>query len=345
MSDSTFLLLLAPSYAFALLVHEGGHVVVGVLCGVQVRLARVGRGPMLLRGRIGETAFELRILPIDGMAYPYPALIASPSRNVAFYAGGALANAVIIGLIALLASPEETPSYILDPLGPFVWMQLLFVLVTLLPLRKGDSKTDGALILRTLLKPRPGVTAAGRDYAAMAAQYDPAWRLTRSAASSRIAYQLARRAPESDRRDACEALMRELARGHLPPAEEMLILDALVTQGAAYGDPALRPRLDEWSQRALRLGPENGTLRGSRGAALVELGRYQEGKALLAPLVAGPPSLDALFSQIFLARAEHKLGDESEARRLLQMARATLGADPSHPYVAALLARVEVEIG
>jgi hypothetical protein len=35
----------------------------------------------------------------------------------------------------------------------------------------------------------------------------------------------------------------------------------------------------------LRLGPDIATLRGSRGAVLVELGRYHEGKALLVSLV------------------------------------------------------------
>jgi hypothetical protein len=97
--------------------------------------------------------------------------------------------------------------------------------------------------------------------------------------------------------------------------EKMFVLDALVSDGLISGDPAVHPRLDEWSLQALALGPELPTLLGSREAVFVELGRYEEGKALLAPLVAANQvrPVDSFMSQAFLARAERALGNKAAA--------------------------------
>jgi hypothetical protein len=108
-------------------------------------------------------------------------------------------------------------------------------------------------------------------------------------ARPRLIYQLLRSDRSTDaeaRRDFQDALQRELARGVLSREETMLALDALVTSGLIYRDPPpLHAHLDAWSRQALQLGPDIATLRSSRGAVLVELGRCQEGKALLIPLV------------------------------------------------------------
>ena len=111
-----------------------------------------------------------------------------------------------------------------------------------------------------------------------------------------------------------------------------------------YADPVLRPELDEWSRRALELGPQVRTLLGSRGAALVEAGRHQEGKAMLETLVFAKDAtpFDRLMSRIFLARAEHALGDSAAAHSLVTEARAigqTTGGN-----VIALIERIENEM-
>jgi hypothetical protein len=120
---------------------------------------------------------------------------------------------------------------------------------------------------------------------------------------------------------------------------------SLVTDGLISGDPAIRDHLDEWSLHALSLGPESPTLLGSRGAVLVELGRYEAGKALLEPLVAADQgeSFDSLMSQAFLARAERALGDREAARRLANAARRTSNALQATPRITAMLSRLEAE--
>src|ERR1700736_4083385 len=45
------------------LVHEGGHFLVGKLCGVRVDEFSVGFGPRIAAKRFGETTYSLRVIP------------------------------------------------------------------------------------------------------------------------------------------------------------------------------------------------------------------------------------------------------------------------------------------
>jgi hypothetical protein len=127
----------------------------------------------------------------------------------------------------------------------------------------------------------------------------------------------------------------------------MLVLDALVTDGLLFADPMLLAEMEQWSLRALQLGPEVRTLVGSRGAVLVELGRYQEGKALLegVAFTVDTESFDVLMSSIFLARAEHALGNGAAAAALMTQVRSnTAQAGANEPAVISLIERIEREI-
>jgi len=108
----------------------------------------------------------------------------------------------------------------------------------------------------------------------------------------------------------------------------------------------LRPELDLWSQRALRLGPKVKTLIASRGAVLIELGRYHEGKALLETVAfaEGAPLTDSLLNRIFLARAEHALGNAAAAGRLLAEARAIARSSFRGPVLTAWIGRIQREV-
>jgi len=48
------------------LVHEGGHFLVGKLCGIRVDEFSVGFGPRIAAKRVGETTYSLRVLPAGG---------------------------------------------------------------------------------------------------------------------------------------------------------------------------------------------------------------------------------------------------------------------------------------
>jgi len=143
-----------------------------------------------------------------------------------------------------------------------------------------------------------------------------------------------------------DALIRELDRGSLSNQEEMLVLDTLLTYGLVCDDPKLRPHLDQWSMRALALGPNIGTLLSTRGAVLVSLGRHEEGKALLSSLPRASDNVpfdamfDTLMNQVFLARAELALGNGAVAQNLIADARSTARAIGGSPAVALLMGAV-----
>ncbi len=119
--------------------------------------------------------------------------------------------------------------------------------------------------------------------------------------------------PAAARRCCAEAL-RDVA-----PDHRAALLDALATGVLAHGFPAFLPEADAWSQEALALKPERITGKGTRGAVLVELGRYDEGAALLREVWAASASeVDAAISAFYLGVAARRQGDRREARRWLR---------------------------
>jgi len=175
-----------------------------------------------------------------------------------------------------------------------------------------------------------------------------------SPATPRIMFYIGRLEPGVDteiRRAVHEALMSELTRNELShdlsDEEEMLVLDCLVTEALIYGDERLRSRLDEWSLRAFQLGPQVKPILGTRGGALVELGRPLEGKALLKTEVVANDAdpFGAIMRDIFLARAEYALGEAETARRLIASVRRAAAAWAAlAPGVTALIARTDKQI-
>ena len=59
----------------------------------------------------------------------------------------------------------------------------------------------------------------------------------------------------------------------LPACEQLLLLDALITLTLPQRDRERLAHLDCWSARAYELGAEIPTVKGSRGAVLIEIGR------------------------------------------------------------------------
>jgi Peptidase family M50 len=343
----------ALGLAAGIVCHEFGHMLCAVLLSLPVRLVSIGCGPLLWRGRIGETRFELHAVPWSGLVRCYPQPVIRRLPMLFFVLGGVLGNAALIGVVAAVDAADVVPHPMRIYLGPIVLAQIYLIVTNLAPYwgTVGGIAivTDGLLFLLLLAGPRSGPTQDGLLYAAMLDRYRGANRAAPRRACVRLIYQLLRCDRWTDaeaRRDFQDAVQRELGRGALSREETILALDALVTNALIYRDPPLRAQLDAWSQQALRLAPDSAALRGSRGAVLVELGRYQEGRALLAPLVGAQPaaSFDAFMVQVFLARAERALGDIAAARALAAAARENAAAVRDIPEAAFMLSQLDAEL-
>jgi hypothetical protein len=272
------------AYAIGVVCHEAGHLLLGLLGSIPIRLISIGAGPVVLRGRIGETTLELRLLPLSGFVFHYPLLHYRRFRHVLFLLGGVLANAMVVGLAAGLDAFGALSQQARSTLMAVVLAQFVLIIVSLLPLRARfggiPTGTDGLQLLQILRGAHPAARA-GLDYRSLVTTYSNGGQVDPTVASSRVLYHSGRVDRWTDakaRHDSQEALLRELARRDLPREAEILVLDTLVTDGLVFGDAHLCSRLDEWSARALELGPEINTLRGSRGAVLVSLGRYEAEK-------------------------------------------------------------------
>jgi len=336
--------------ALGLAVHEAGHFAFAMLGSISVRLVSIGVGPVLLRARLGKTEFEVRALPFQGFVAPASFYYLRKPWHIAFLLGGVCANAALIGAVALLDArhgPAPLPPFIRDAFGPIVFVQLYLILVNLIPRRvrlHGEIVGTDGMQLIELLRGRHSADAY-RHYIERLSRYCGGRSPRATEAWPVILRQILRTETWSNefaRHDVLPILQRELATGGLSPEEEMLALDALITAGLVSGDANFRVHLDAWSARAAALGPEIATLKGSRGAVLVELGHAEAGKALLEStgLTTGG-LLDATMTRIFLARAECALGNAAAAQAHLADVRRAVNGVPLIAGLRALLERSE----
>jgi hypothetical protein len=268
-------------------------------------------------------------------------------RRAFFLLGGVFGNLAVISLVWGLYAAGFVTKWANQILLPVIAVQALLLAASLRPVSRRGMTTDGMLLVQLLRTDVYDHAAEFRN--ALGNSHGKAdTPLTMTAASSRLMRHIAQFHYDEDARpEAREAMLRELHRGELSQREMAYVLDTLVTHGIVFDDPAVRPHLDDWSRRALALNPDLPTLLGSRGAALVECGRCEDGKALLAPLVAvlgQANSFDIFMNRAFLAIAEHRLGNAVAARQLADAARATADAAGNAPYVTAMLVRLDREI-
>jgi Peptidase family M50 len=343
-------------YMIGVVCHELGHALCAAIASIPVRLIQIGVGPVLLRHRFGEMSLELRLLPLSGLVWPYPVANFCRWRSALFILGGALGNAAVIAVVAGLSAIDTVRSQPGDVSGVIIFSQVFIIVATLFPSRYTVGgipvASDGLQIVELLSQPRDATTPAAIAYAAMLNDYGASASAppVLSPAGSRVFYQLGRPDRWSDdkdaRRDFRESLLRELSRDDLTLEERMLVLDALASDALTFGDPELRVDLDEWSSRALELGPDKLPLLCTRGAALVELGRYNEGKTLLTSVAAAEQTqpLDRFVCQVFLARAELALGNAAAAQQFACAARAAADGELMSAAVAPLLARLDPDL-
>jgi hypothetical protein len=335
-------------FAIGIALHELGHLAFAAIASIPVHRIFIGTGPLLWQSHFGDTALELRALPLAGGIQPYPVANCRWYRFALLLIGGVLGNLIclllgLFGLSMLGASGSAA-----EILVPILFVQLLQIIVNVVPLSGKGRVNDGMRLLR-LLTGRASASAQlfelGKAYMIGygAGNTPPAM----TAASARLLYHAIRLDGGHIYPDARDGVLRELHHADLSREEKILALDSLVTDGIVSGDPAAYADLDAWSQQALALGPDLPTLQGSRGSVLVELGRCEEGKALLAPLAAPdkPPSIDSFMSRAFLALAEHRLGNVAAARQLADAAHATAAKFVmKSAHLTAMLARIDSEI-
>ena len=348
------------SYFFGWIVgiiaHEGGHALFGWLAGCSIKLVRIGSGPRLFSFRLHDFELDVRLYAIHGFVLTYPIIPERPLRFFFYVAGGVLGNIALVLATAPLWFAGDFGNLDQRVLG-FVSAQATLILLTLFPHEffsdRAKYSSDGFKLWQLLLSPQSIATEVADAYGKSLARYGGATIPFKSltSASHRILLYLAKNAPAADRRDRQSVrkdLMGELARQELSTAEEVLVLETLITDAVIYGDEDALPFLESWSARAAELAPGSATVKFSRAAALIELGRYTEGRDLLLNARnSNESAFESTLNAIFLAKAEMALGDQERAGQLLAKAEGHIDADiPVHgrPRLRQLLSRARAAL-
>jgi hypothetical protein len=336
-----------------LFVHEYGHAVAGDLAGLRIFEIKVGSGPRILRFRLSGINIELNLLPLAGIVRAIPPITGRRYQMIIFTAGGPAAN--ILFLIAFIAiSNRIEPSGLANAiLIPALLSQLVIIFLSLWPrevqIYGRWMANDGLSILRLLMSKEPYGAAYKAAYLATIMPYVSA-RSTPpilTAQSDRLAFHLASRS-QSDGifSDATIlALEQELSRRDTHPAEEMMVLDALITDLLCRDFPRYRNEMDRWSKRALELNPASATLRGSRGSVLAELGRHDEALAMLADAENGEDINDCIVNA-YRALIHFRQSSKDRAADLFKVALSRYEATEWEGWaVSRIISSIGLEIG
>ena len=136
----------------AVVIHECGHLLMGVALGEPVRKIRIGSGPTVVGFRVAGITVQICLVPIAGGAVYISRIgLGSRAAQVATFAAGPVVN--LIALIYAFPFFQSGVTW----LGTFVLANLLAFVSTVTPSaeRSGGqvSYSDGLQILRLLFRP------------------------------------------------------------------------------------------------------------------------------------------------------------------------------------------------
>jgi tetratricopeptide (TPR) repeat protein len=119
-------------------------------------------------------------------------------------------------------------------------------------------------------------------------------------------------------------LVESFFNGNPPMTVRIRVLDYLACVPFMEGHRQYLPEADRWSHQLVAFQPQNVTLKGTRGALLVEQGRFDEAEPLLNEVYATSESdMDRGISSLYLAIVAKHRSNHREARRLAERARRT----------------------
>ncbi|UWU24220.1 site-2 protease family protein (plasmid) [Rhizobium sp. CB3171] len=282
-----FILSLFVSPWISFILHEMGHVLAGLSVKMEIQEIRLGRGPIIFRGRWSGTEIIVGLIPLGGRVTGVPKLRYAKAARLLFIAGGPVMDLAwfAILIVALRFSSDAVALRVV--LFPALAFQVPMIYSNLMPHYStlyGKRMANDMLALWQTVWPKVDYLAMHRQlYLNALRPYAGIEEPALSRQSDRIAYlllelnSLIHRQPEQQ----IVALEHELS---IAPSrsEQLLIMESISMHVLANEGLRDNAYLDRLTQKALLLAPELATLKGTRGAALARFGRHEEALALLA---------------------------------------------------------------
>jgi hypothetical protein len=307
---------------FSIFCHELGHFVCAKLVGMSPRLIRVGRGFNVIRASFFGAQLELCILPFGGLTHAYhPATGWSKFEDlklklITYHIGGCLANSVLLTCSITLLIYTGFPLCLY-----FIWIEVVSIITAIVPndVSKYGMKfpSDGKQIFFIITKnyQRLFFTDHQKEISRIAGDRAEPQALFKNDIKILELFVKAETELDHQRFDEAIALWNQLLNAeNASDVERAYILDLLASIVINLGQKQYLTHADRWSREAMKLAGYSKTIQGTRGAILVELGKYEEGKRNLFPLT-GPDNdpVDIAISSYYLAKADHHLGNSGQA--------------------------------
>ena len=312
-----------------LVVHELGHAITARLLGWRVREIVIGFGRTLWQWQIGETRIRVKLAPIEGYVLPAP-VDPKQTRLKSFliYAAGPGAELLVLAMMLLWFGWDTVFND-----SDLVWLVALKTLAVvilvgagfnLLPFRVEGAVSDGLGLLSSPFLSDEAIetrllTFELREIQALL-ENDDAEGALRSLKPllqkhpENFALQLKHGAALSASRkddDARDYVCRRLAAPKMPDIKrrEWLLLQAQIELNA---EKAEYLTLDLALQKALSITPDASDLNATKGASLVQRGKFEDGGNLLADAWRrNDGSADDAMMLAYLAIAASRMGDAS----------------------------------
>ncbi|HAG85480.1 MAG TPA: hypothetical protein DCL61_31125 [Cyanobacteria bacterium UBA12227] len=334
---------------FSTFCHEMGHFIFAKLAGMSPYLVKIGVGYKPLQLQLFKATFEFRILPCGGTTHAYSSTLDGfKVKFICFAIGGIFANFMLLAFLINLLRIKS---------GVIIWIliiiELILLLFDLIPYEvrvsyKENIQNDGKLIVSALaINYKKLFEELLKEYNKQMCRYkndketlpktflnNDVRTLKKFIEAQLILYQY------NAFDEAVELFLEILNSPNISNLEKAFILDNLACIVVMNGYKKYLVDADKWSQEALSLASYSKTLKGTRGAILIELGRYDEGKQLLLPLTeAGNEPIDIALSSCYIAKAEYFIGNLENVNPWLAKAKKIGGAD-----VNKVLKRIQQEI-
>lgn len=327
--------------------HEMGHFIFAKIAGMSPYLVKIGVGKKLFKIRIFNALFEFYCVPYGGMTYAeFFSLKWIKLKLIFFLFGGSFVNFILLVTAINIAKVTENVLLIVPIYVEFIILS--FNLITLRVKVNGiDHPNDGKqIILAIFTNYKKIFDNVFEEYKKALLRYESNEnKLAKNFLSNdiRILQRFIRAEEQLEQGYVTEAIRRFLEIldfERISDLEKAFILDHLACIVTINGYKKYLNDADKWSQEALRLASYSKTLKGTRGAILIELGRYDEGKQWLLPLTEPDnEELDIAISSCYIAKAEYFLGNIDRANDWLVNAQKI-----DNIYANTVLKRIQQEI-
>ena len=328
-----------------------GHFIFAKLAGMSPYSVKIGVGTFLDL-KLFNVRLELGILPFCGITQAYfLTLDRMKTRHLFYTIGGVFANFILLlSLIVYLnIQGEQAHPLILIP----ITIEFLSLSGNLVPselkIDRQNIQSDGQQIISILCTQNYELIFHDifETYKQQLQRYKndreilPKTFLGNDVKTVQIFVEAQKCLYYRDFEKAAELFLEVLrAKKNVSKPEKAFILDNLVSIVAIKGYKKYLNDADRWSREAIRLASQSKTLKGTRGAILVELGRYEEGKQMLLPLTEPEnEALDIAISSCYIAKAEYFLGNTEKVNEWLANAKEIDNADANQ-----VLKRIQKEI-